>query len=298
MHDLTSMRAFEALQEHKSLTAAAKALNQPKSTVSRRLAQLEADIGQALTVREGNRLTLTKAGQVFARYSKQMLEIADESYDAIQGLNNKVSGELTIVCHPALMRGWLNNILNMFLSDNPKVRVRLKSETASNSTKPDLVIWLGEYPDLEWRKQTLGQWRYGVYASPDYLRKVDEIQHPQDLNGHPWIDFGSVRKTGVTISTSDQRTYYLEPMKSRFESDNLVLQIDSIANGHGIGLLPDPIAAGYSKHHPNRIVECLSEWKTGTTDINYYVQKGLVPRRLLALLDLIETNVPSEWITQ
>ena len=92
----------------------------------------------------------------------------------------------------------------------------------------------------------------------DYLKKVEEIQHPQDLNGHPWIDFGSVRKTGVTISTSDQRTYYLEPMKVDSKSDNLVLQIDSIANGHGMGLLPDPIAAGYSKHHPNQFNACLN----------------------------------------
>lgn len=295
MHDLTSIRAFDALQEHKSLTAAAKALNQPKSTVSRRLAQLEADIGQALTVREGNRLTLTKAGQVFAGYSKQMLELVDESYDAIQGLNNKVSGELTIICHPAFMRGWLSNILNIFLSENPKIKVRLNSDFLSNESTPDLVIWLGEYPELEWRKQTLGHWRYGVYASPDYLQNFDAIKHPEDLIEHPWIDFGSTRKSGLTISNSGNETYYLDPMKSRLECDNLALQIDSIANGHGVGLLPESVALGYEKHHPNKIIDCLPDWRTGTTEINYYVQRGLVPRRLLALLDKVEISVPESW---
>lgn len=295
MHDLTSIRAFDALQEHKSLTAAAKALNQPKSTVSRRLAQLEADIGQALTVREGNRLTLTKAGQVFASYSKQMLDLVDESYDAIQGLNNKVSGELTIVCHSAFMRGWLSNVLNAFLSDNPKIKVRLSSDFPSNDTKPDLVIWLGEHPGLEWRKQTLGHWRYGVYASPNYLHNFDAINHPEDLTEHPWIDFGSTRKSGLTISNADNEAYYLDPIKSRLECDNLALQIDSIANGHGVGLLPESVAAGYLKHHPNKIVDCLPGWRTGTTEINYYVQRGLVPRRLIRLLDLIEAKVPEGW---
>ncbi len=296
MHDLTSMRAFDALQEHKSLTAAAKALNQPKSTISRRLAQLEADIGQALTVREGNRLTLTKAGQVFAHYSKQMLELADESYDAIQGLNNKVSGELVIVCHPALMRGWLSSLLNDFLSDNPKVRVRLSSEYASSEKQPDLIFWVGEHPEMDWRKQTLGHWRYGVYAAPEYLKEIGTIDKPADLADHPWIDYGSARKSGLMLKHPELGVHFLNPMDSRFECDNLALQIDAIANSHGIGLLPESVASGYLKHHPGRIVDCLPQWRTDKTEINYYVQRGLVPRRLMALLELVEDNVPQSWL--
>lgn len=296
MHDLTSMRAFEALQEHKSLTAAAKALNQPKSTVSRRLAQLEADIGQALTVREGNRLALTKAGQVFARYSKQMLELADESYDAIQGLSNKVSGEVMIVCHPALMRGWLSNIINQFLSDNPKVRIRLSAEYAVGSTVPDIIFWVGELTELEWRKKTLGHWRYGVYAAPDYLNVAEHAFQPEELKLHPWIDFGSVRKTELMMSHAEYGVHFLEPMESRLECDNLALQIDAIAEGNGIGLLPEPVANGYLQYHPGRIVDCLPGWKTGTTEVNYYVQKGLAPRRIISLLEKVEANVPHSWI--
>ncbi|MDW2030246.1 LysR family transcriptional regulator, partial [Vibrio sp. 399] len=124
MHDLASIRAFDALNQHKSLTAAAKALNQPKSTVSRRLAQLEADFGQALTTRQGNRLILTRAGEIFADYSRQILELSEESYEALQGLNNQVSGSLHIVCHAALVRSWLGDVLNEFLAENPDVRVQ------------------------------------------------------------------------------------------------------------------------------------------------------------------------------
>ena len=71
MQDLSAVRAFYALCQHKSLTAAAKSLEQPKSTLSRRLAQLEEDLGQALVARQGNRLSVTKAGEVFAAYSEQ-----------------------------------------------------------------------------------------------------------------------------------------------------------------------------------------------------------------------------------
>ncbi len=295
MHDLTSIRAFDALNEHKSLTAAAKALNQPKSTVSRRLAQLEADIGQALTIRQGNRLVITKAGQVFARYSKKMLELADESQDAIQGLNNQVSGELQIICHPALMRGWISQALNQFLTDNPKVRIRLSSEYIADCHGPDLIFWIGQVPDIEWRKQTLGHWHYATYAAPDYLEKHGHFSHPSELHHHAWIDFGSVREAGLVMTHSEHGVYFLEPMESRLQCDNLALQIDAIANGNGIGLLPKTMAQGYSSFHPGRIVECLSGWETGPVEINCYTPIGRPPRRLLALLDLIEERIPDSW---
>lgn len=76
MQDLSAVRAFHALCQHKSLTAAAKSLGQPKSTLSRRLSQLEEDLGQALVAKQGNRLTLTKAGEVFSVYSEQLLDLA------------------------------------------------------------------------------------------------------------------------------------------------------------------------------------------------------------------------------
>ncbi|MDW2255154.1 LysR family transcriptional regulator, partial [Vibrio sp. 1569] len=167
MHDLASIRAFDALNQHKSLTAAAKALNQPKSTVSRRLVQLEADFGQALTTRQGNRLILTRAGEIFADYSRQILELSEESYEALQGLNNQVSGSLHIVCHAALVRSWLGDVLNEFLAENPDVRVQLTSDFSDTHHDPDLFIWLGEPKGVEWGKETLGVFRYSPFASPN-----------------------------------------------------------------------------------------------------------------------------------
>ncbi|NMS17632.1 LysR family transcriptional regulator, partial [Vibrio parahaemolyticus] len=238
MHDLASIRAFDALNQHKSLTAAAKALNQPKSTLSRRLAQLEEDFGQALTARQGNRLVLTRAGEIFAHYSRQILELSEESYDALQGLTNQVSGPLHIVCHTALVRSWLGGVLNRFLADNPDVRVQLTSDFSEAHHDPDLFIWLGERKELDWRKEVLGVFRYTPFASPNYLKQHGPIPHPKELEAHPWIDFGSVQENGLMLAHPQHGEFFLEPFVSRLYSDNIAMQIDSIANGHGIGLLP------------------------------------------------------------
>ncbi|KJQ85541.1 LysR family transcriptional regulator, partial [Vibrio sp. S512-13] len=58
-------------------------------------------------------------------------------------------------------------------------------------------------------------------------------------------------------SHPEQGEFFLEPCVSRPYSDNIPMQIDRIANGHGIGLLPTGTAQGYKKHHPGRIAPCL-----------------------------------------
>ncbi|GAA5648427.1 MULTISPECIES: LysR family transcriptional regulator [Vibrio] len=295
MHDLAAIRAFDALNQHKSLTSAAKALNQPKSTISRRLAQLEEDVGQALTARQGNRLVLTKAGKIFARYSRQMLELADESQDALQGLNNKISGQLHIVCHAALVRSWLSGVLNQFLSENPDVKIRLSSDVNSTHNEPDLVLWVGPCPSLEWREETLGYWRYAPYASPEYLRQHGQLTSPQELHRHPWIDFGCLRERELTLHHSEHGEFKLEPLSSRLHSDNVALQIDAIANGHGIGLLPTWTVQGYQRHHPGRIVPCLDSWLSEPVAITCYTPAGRHPLRLSVLLDALQQQVPLCW---
>lgn len=295
MHDLASIRAFDALNQHKSLTAAAKALNQPKSTLSRKLAQLEEDLGQALTTRQGNRLLLTRAGEVFAHYSRQMIELSEESHDALQGLNNQISGQLHIVCHAALVRSWLGSILNQFIADNPNVRIKLTSDFSDDHHDPDLFIWLGDRSGLDWRKETLGHFRYTPFASRAYVQKHGPFSHPEELENHPWIDFGSVRENGLILAHPQRGEYFLEPFVSRLYSDNIAMQIDTIANGHGVGLLPTWTVKGYEKHHPGRIQTCLEGWLSEPIAINCYTPAGRPPLRLSALLENFHQNIPPGW---
>ncbi|MGU3846284.1 LysR substrate-binding domain-containing protein, partial [Vibrio diabolicus] len=101
--------------------------------------------------------------------------LSEESYDALQGLTNQVSGPLHIVCHTALVRSWLGGVLNGFLADNPDIRVQLTSDFSEAHHDPDLFIWLGERKDLDWRKEVLGSFRYTPFASPAYLEQHGSI---------------------------------------------------------------------------------------------------------------------------
>lgn len=297
MQDLSAVRAFHALCQHKSLTGAAKALNQPKSTLSRRLTQLEEDLGQALVTRQGNRLALTKAGEVFAAYSEQLIDLANKSQQALHELNNEVSGEMTLVVHPNLTRGWMSRVLDEFMSQHPQLRVRLYSQFQHDEQllEPDLIIWIGDIDPAGYRRERLGEWRCAVYASPDYLTQHRQPDHPRDLTKHAWIDLVAQRQEALTLTHPQQGEYVLPAKESRLQCDNLYMQIDTIAKGRGIGLLPNWVAQGYEKHHPGSISLCLPEWSASPSNINCYYPTGRHPLRLRLFIDALRAARPDEW---
>ncbi|AEH34234.1 LysR family transcriptional regulator [Vibrio anguillarum] len=297
MHDFSAIKAFHALCQYKSLTAAAKALEQPKSTLSRRLASLENDLGQALIARQGNRLTLTKAGQVFAVYTKQLLELAEKSHEALQEFNNQISGEMTLVVHPNLIRGWLSNVLDEFMQTHTEINIRLYSQYVAEEShlEPDLLIWIGPFAQQGWRRELLGHWQYSPYASPHYLANNDMPEHPQDLVKHPWIDFIAFRQETLALIHPIHGSYLLPALTSRLQSDNLAMQADAIAKGRGIGLLPTWFAKGFEQAHPNSVQACLPEWLSPPTEISCHYPAGRHPLKLRLFIDALRQACPEEW---
>ncbi|OEF28119.1 LysR family transcriptional regulator [Vibrio rumoiensis] len=298
--ELQGIRAFDALNRHHSVTAAAKALNQPKSTVSRRLAQLEAELGQTLFIKQGSRLMLTRAGEVFAQYCERLITVAEESQNALQSLKQNISGELTVLAPPSLVRGWLRSELNQFLDAHSQVNIRLFTESREEyfHQEPDIILSVGEtqLPGT-WRKQVLGYWQFGLYASAEYLARQPKLTHPQELNTHQWLPFDHDQKSSIYLSHA-QEHYMVMPQISRLTSDNLLLQIDSMANGYGIGLLPTWIANNYSSAHPGKIVRCLPHWLGQPKPIICYFGNGVLPLRVQTLIKTLQENAPKEWNTK
>ncbi|SIO42275.1 LysR family transcriptional regulator [Salinivibrio sp. ES.052] len=298
MQDFSSIRAFVALCHHQSLTAAAKALEQPKSTISRRLAQLETDMGQSLTQRQGNRLVLTKAGEIFSRYCQQMLDLVEESEEAIQGLNNYLQGPVDVICHPGMMRGWAGPLINAFLAQHPKVSISLTSEvSAQRIQSADIIIWAGDIMlPVNARSHELGHWRYGIYAAPHYIEQHGPFTHPKSLDKHPWLDVFALRRQGLTLYNHD-KTYHLRAMPSRFNCDMIAIQLDAIADGQGVGLLPIWSAAGYQHHHPARITRCVPEWHSVAIPLRLHCSAGRLPLRVESLVHWLRDAAPASWLS-
>jgi DNA-binding transcriptional LysR family regulator len=92
MQDLNDMVFFAEVAERGGFAAASRALGVPKSRLSRRVAELEAELGVQLMQRSTRRLSLTPAGEIYLRHCAAMRDAAQAAAEAVaQGRPNRAA---------------------------------------------------------------------------------------------------------------------------------------------------------------------------------------------------------------
>ncbi|NNL10159.1 MAG: LysR family transcriptional regulator, partial [Pseudomonadales bacterium] len=94
--DTENLRAFIAVAEHASFSRAADALGLTQPAVSKRIAQLESQLGCKLFDRFKKRIALNEAGHVLMPYARSVLQDLEEAFRSIGDLGGEVSGKLGI----------------------------------------------------------------------------------------------------------------------------------------------------------------------------------------------------------
>ncbi|WP_075881583.1 LysR family transcriptional regulator [Vreelandella massiliensis] len=297
MHDSDELLAFHTVMQTASLTQSARELNVAKSTLSRRISQLEQRLGQPLLRRQANRLIPTEAGELFHRYCQQMLSLAEQSQSALDTLRHEVSGELEVHTHSGLVRGWLGRLVYRFMDDHPGISVTLRTCDAP-PTAPSahqVTLWLGDVPDSPLRQERLGWLARHLYAAPRYLAQQPAPNHPRELVQHHWIDLLGDTQAGLEFHHREYGSYHFSPPPTRYRVNQLALHADAIARGRGIGLMPDWLAAQREAAHPGELVRCLPEWQPDALPITLVYAYGYQPRKVSALLNLLRDAAPPEW---
>ncbi|MHA6965670.1 LysR family transcriptional regulator [Zobellella denitrificans] len=298
MHDLLELEGFTAVMACGSLTEAARQLGMPKSTLSRRLSQLEERLGQPLLNRQGNRLQATEAGLLFEQYSRQILRLAEQSRQAMDDLREEVSGELVVRVHSCCCRGWFPQALECFLAAYPGMRISLHTVTrppAPGEGQGEIWLWVGKDPECGLRHEVLSFWPCGLYASPGYIAARGLPDHPRELPAHAWVDWLGEAGEGLALRHEAEGEYLFQPSPSRLMVDNLVLQLDAITRGQGIGILPVQFAEGYMAAHPGKLERCLPDWRLPSWPVGLLYSFGRQPRKVGALLAHIRKSMPDAW---
>ena len=147
--ELGDVRAFVRIAELASISAAARTLMLPKSTISRSLTRLEADVGATLVDRSTRHLRLTDAGVLFRPYAVRILADVDEAGTALDGFAGVPNGTLRVSVPFAFAVALVSPMLPSFLAKYPQVRVVLDVENRviDMPVEPaDLVIPSARFP--------------------------------------------------------------------------------------------------------------------------------------------------------
>ena len=190
MDRFEAIRTLVAAVDGGSLSAASRKLGVPLPTISRRVSDLEALLGSQLVVRTSRKLLLTAAGTAYVASARRVLQELAEAERAASGEYRAPRGELVVTA--PIMFGAMNvaPIVHDFLAAYPEVNVRLVlSDWVIDLVEShiDVAVRIGRLPDSALVARRVGEIRWVVCASPDYLRRRGEPGAPADLSDHDCI---------------------------------------------------------------------------------------------------------------
>lgn len=184
--DADDLLLFARVMEAGSFSRAAERVRWPKSTVSRRIAALEARLGEKLLQRTTRKLTLTDFGAGVLEHARAVAAEVDGALALALHRQQKPSGRLRVSMPADFAERVASGMLARFALDYPEVQLTLDLTPRRVDIVGegfDLAIRMGQLDEdsqLAARKLATTQW--GLYASPEYVERVGEPLLPQALD--------------------------------------------------------------------------------------------------------------------
>jgi len=192
MKDLNSLAVFAKVVESKSFSTAARHLGMPVSTVSRRIADLEHQLGVRLLERTTRSLRVTEVGAELFEHARQSAEMCEAVDQLISNRLSKVSGTLRLAAPPSISDSLIMPVIGAFRASYPNVRVHIRiTERIVDpiADDVDLAFKVGTSTDASLTARILLSYRHQVVASPRYLATCEVPKSPRDLLGHRLLAF-------------------------------------------------------------------------------------------------------------
>lgn len=281
--DWNLARAFLMTAETGSLSAAARLLGLTQPTLSRQVAEFEAQLGVALFERIGKRLAITEAGQSLLEHARAMSEAADAMALAASGQSQAIEGRVRISATDGYCAYILPEIVERIHAEIPEVTIDLVSsdslsdlrkreaDIAVRNVRPDgdeLIARLVRESTAHLYASEAWVRRRGMPASPKAILSKDVV-----CISDPELFAQYVRAVGVSASAKD----------FRLVADNAVVAWELVKRGLGVGFMMREIAdrtAGVIELFPGKPPIDVPVWLVTHRELR-------TSRRIRAVFDLL-----------
>jgi DNA-binding transcriptional LysR family regulator len=257
---------FATIVEQQSLIRAAEHLSMPKATVSRRLANLEAALGQRLLIRTTRRMTLTEFGQEFLDHCRRVAEEVASVQDFVHSQQARPHGRLRVSMPGDYARHHFSRAIATFIEAYPEIQLDLDLSSRRVDLigeRYDLAIRMGELEnDATLVAKKIDEQHFALYASPIYLALHPAPGHPDDLAHHAAVRLLSDRGNAVPWKLLEGKNQWegIPPGRLTLNSPDMIQQL--LLDGAGIGALPCRFAAVDVRL--KRLVRVLPLWSLPT----------------------------------
>ncbi|PVZ63868.1 LysR family transcriptional regulator [Pelagibaculum spongiae] len=287
---LDDLKLFVNVVEQGSFAAAARALDMPAATLTRRIQQLERDLDVQLLVRNARGLSLTNAGQNIWSKSQQKIRALEALSSELHDDLHEMAGKITIAAPVSFTNNVLAPMFFEFMKQNPQIQLELLAEEVGSSNSLsfhedsiDIAFRFGEQKDSRLVARRLQGLKIILLAHADYLKAHGYPKEPADLKDHSML---AIRKYDQLQLVNQQSELIDIALKPRMFSSDGAMPLNAAMAGLGIVGMPESVAL--QEIAQGNLCRVLPEWESPEYDMFLvYASREYLPKRVRAMIDFI-----------
>ena len=266
--DLNEIVVFAKVVETRSFTAAAQQLGLPKSTVSRKVSQLEERLAARLIQRTTRKLSLTEIGQAYYERCQRIVSDIALAEQLVTDMQSTPRGLLRVTAPVDLGGFRLGELTSRFLCAHPDLHVHLDlTDRVVDLVDEgyDLALRFGPLGESSLIARRMYAMTMRLYASEKYLSRKSVPREPDDLADHDVLAFlPNTRLSTWVLNGPGGASTELTP-SARLSSNNLLAIRQAVAGGGGIAFLPDFVLGDHVAD--GTLVPVLPEWHSSAVEL-------------------------------
>ncbi|MBP6896646.1 MAG: LysR family transcriptional regulator [Pseudacidovorax sp.] len=291
VQDLNDLVFFAEVVERGGFSAASRALDVPKSRLSRRIAQLEASLGVQLLQRSTRRLSLTPAGEVYLRHCIAVREAAEAGAAEVAQVRKEPRGLVRLSCPVTLAQSNVGPALPEFFSRHPGVQLEMRVVNRPvDPVEEGVDVALRVRNEVE-NSATLASRVFGrskllLVGTPALLARHGPLTHPESLEQVECVAMSAADARAGTLLQGPGGATHLLMQTPRYLANDLLTLRFAVEQGVGIGFLPDYLCR--EAMQAGRLQSVLPDWQPppGLVHAMFTPRRALVPA-VRAVLDFL-----------
>jgi len=284
---------FARVVDAGSFSRAAERAGLPKSTVSRRVAMLEAQLGERLLLRTTRKLTVTDFGHSVLEHAHQVAAEVEAASALAQQRQVKPSGRLRVSMPADFANGVLAQLLSEFVARHAAISLELDLSPRRVDLigeNFDLAIRMGDLPDdASLAARRIAVFAGGLYASPGYLERRGTPQEPEALMEHDALRLLGRRGEPIrwVLTRGEARWEGIPPGRATANSPDLLMRM--ARDGAGICASGHHFAEPYVRS--GELEPVLEEWSLPPGEAwAVFPGRRLMPARTRVFLDTLQAE--------
>lgn len=288
MNKPSAMAIFVEVVREEGFTAAARKLNMSKSHVSKQIDRLEEHLGVRLLDRTTRNVSPTELGGIYFDHCLRILADIDEAERAVTDLQASPSGLLRLSAPLTFGMQYLNEAVLDFLEQWPDLDVDIHYSDARVDLIEDgfdLAVRIGALEDSNLFARRLAPIQLGLVASPAYLERFGQPEHPRELRQHSCLLY-RYQATGTSWRLQGPDGETIVRVEGRIAANNGQALVDAARRGLGIALAPDFIA--FEAIHTGELEFVLPDWSAGHLDLwAVYPHRRYLSQKVRIFIDFL-----------